>query len=176
MEKPKKNCCSGNTGCCTPKQQKQESKKFEVDFLYLDLSVCTRCQGTDKVLDEAIADVFSVLKAADYNVVVNKVNITTKELAIKYQFVSSPTIRVNGHDIDVDVKESQCESCGDLCGDSVDCRVWTYQGAEYTEPPKALIVNALLKEAYGSPVRVQKVNYVLPQNLEAFFDAMQSKK
>jgi len=52
------------------------------------------------------------------------VNITTKELAIQYQFISSPTIRVNGNDIVVELRESVCEDYGDLCGDNVDCRVW----------------------------------------------------
>lgn len=174
MNKTQKCCCSGSDDCCTPKQH--TAKKFIIDFLYLDLSICTRCQGADKALDEAIADVSHVLKAAGYDVAVNKVNITTKELAIKYQFVSSPTIRVNGHDIDVDVKESRCESCGDLCGDSVDCRVWTYQGVEYTEPPKALLINALLQEAYGAKRQPLEQDYVLPKNLENFFDSLASKK
>ena len=108
--------------------------------------------------------------------VVNKINITTKELAIEHQFVSSPTIRVNGNDIDVDVKESLCESCGDLCGENVDCRVWTYKGVEYNQPPKAMIVDAFLREAYGTPVRAEKTDYVLSHNLEVFFEAMKKKK
>lgn len=174
MANQEKGCACGS-GCCTPKQSEGAKKDFVIDFLYLDLNVCSRCQGTDKVLDEAVSDVFGVLKAAGYDVVVNKINITTRELAIQHEFVSSPTIRVNGYDIDVDVKESLCESCGDLCGENVDCRVWTYQGVEYTQPPKALIVDALLREAYGSPVRPVKSDYVLPQNLEVYFEAMQRK-
>ncbi len=46
-------------------------------------------------------------------------------------------------------KESKCESCGDLCGDDVDCRIWLYQGKEYTSPPPAMIVDAILREVYG---------------------------
>lgn len=176
MANQKSSCCSCGPGCCTPKETEQESKDFVIDFLFLDLSACTRCQGTDKALDEAVADASGVLKAAGYNVVVNKINITTRELAIQHQFISSPTIRVNGYDIDVEVKESLCECCGDLCGADVDCRVWTYKGVEYTEPPKALIIDALLREAYGSPVHTVKKDYVLPQNLKVFFEAMQNKK
>lgn len=176
MADTKNSCCSCGPGCCGPaKQGLTETKDFVIDFLYLDLNVCSRCQGTDKVLDEAVSDVFGVLKAAGYDVVVNKINITTMELAIQHEFVSSPTIRVNGYDIDVDVKETLCESCGDLCGDNVDCRVWTYKGVEYNTPPKALIVDALLREAYGSPVRPAKTDYVLPHNLEVYFEAMQRK-
>jgi len=169
MEKKKTSgCCGGGRDCCSPAVEK---KTLNIDFLYLDLSVCERCQGTDNNLDEAIKDVSKVLAAAGFEIKTNKVNITTKELAIKYEFVSSPTIRINGKDIAVDVKESTCKECGDLCGDSVDCRVWNYEGADYTEPPKELIVNAMLKEIYSVnvPASGKKVPYELPRNLEVFF-------
>jgi len=161
-------CCSGGRSCCFPDP---ERRRIEIDFLYLDLSSCTRCVGADASLDAAIADVSTVLKAAGFDVVVNKVNITSKELAIKHQLMSSPTIRVNGRDIAPDVKESPCESCGDLCGSTVDCRVWTHDGQEHTVPPKELIVNAILREVYsGAPRQAQDAGgYRLPRNLETFF-------
>ena len=167
------NCCCKSGCCCAPQQKRQ----LKIDFLYLDLDVCTRCQGTDQSLEEAVEDVSGVLKAADIDVIVNKVNINTKELAIQYKFISSPTVRVNGKDIDVEVKESLCESCGDLCGTNVDCRVWTYQGQEYTVPPKALIVNAILQEVYGNKgdAAVKDEEYTLPENLKKFFEAMETK-
>lgn len=181
-------CCSG-AGCCDAPDQKSEAqtaksetatKKILIDFLYLDLEVCTRCQGTDQVLDDAVADVQQILQAAGVSVEINKVNMNTADLAIQYQFVSSPTIRINGHDIDVDVKESLCESCGDLCGDSVDCRVWTYQGVEYNQPPKAMIINALLQAVYGAPVEQpaneENESYQLPENLKKFYEAMNKNK
>lgn len=169
-------CCSGcgcNSSCCTDKPVKKE---IVIDFLYLDLSVCERCQGTDKNLDEAISEVSSVLKAAGYDIKLNKVNIVSKELAIKYEFVSSPTIRVNGYDIACELKESSCTECGDLCGDSVDCRVWSYEGQDYIEPPKAMIVNAILKEVYSDKyIPDKKEKYTLPKNLEAFFNGLKSR-
>jgi hypothetical protein len=169
MNNEPSNCYSGKSGCCSPKQEK---KTIMIDFLYLDLSVCERCQGTENNLDDAIKEVSVVLKAAGYDIVVNKVNITSKELAIKYDFVSSPTIRINGNDIALEVKESTCKECGDLCGDNVDCRVWSYDGALYSEPPKALIVNAILKEVYAdtNTTTIKKAEYKLPHNLEVFFD------
>lgn len=50
------NNCACNTGCCGDENisQVEEGKKIMIDFLYLDLDICTRCQGTDEVLDEAI--------------------------------------------------------------------------------------------------------------------------
>lgn len=162
-------CGCGNSGCCAPKQ---EEKRLTIDFLYLDLSVCERCQGADNNLDEAIKEVSGVLKAAGYNLAINKVNITTKELAEEYEFISSPTIRIKGRDIALELKESTCKDCGDLCGDNVDCRVWIYEGIEYNEPPKEMIVNAILKAVYSEkPQNVsEKVEYKLPENLETFFN------
>jgi hypothetical protein len=171
MEK-ETSCCSCNSGCCPPKK---ENKQITIDFLYLDLSVCTRCQGTDKSLEEAISEASKLLQAAGYEIILNKVNITSEDLAYKYEFISSPTIRVNGKDIAMDVKETVCEDCGDLCGDqSVECRVWTYEGEDYNIPPKAFIINAMLMEVYaGQPVEDKKEAYVLPENLKKFYSTKQ---
>ncbi|RCX14361.1 uncharacterized protein DUF2703 [Anaerobacterium chartisolvens] len=169
--------CFCGPGCCdTPKEMKAEKKQIIIDFLFLDLSVCTRCQGADSSLDEALSEVSKVLEATGVEVVVNKINVISEELAVQHRFVSSPTIRVNGHDIQMDFKESLCESCGDLCGDEVDCRVWIYHGEEYTIPPKAMIIEALLKEVYGSNrVDKEEKEYVLPENLKHFYESMKGK-
>jgi hypothetical protein len=164
-------CCSCGGACCTPSQKE---KLVTIDFLYLDLSACRRCQGAETSLDSAINEVSGVLEAAGFGVIVNKVNITSKELAIQHRFLSSPTIRINGSDISLDVKESSCTDCGDLCGEDVDCRVWVYDGVEYNEPPKALIVNAILKEIYGEQKAKpqSREEYYLPENLRVFFDGL----
>ena len=152
-------------------------KRVVIDFLYLDLSVCEWCQGTDKSLEEALNDVSSVLQASGIEVAVNKINVTSEELAIKHKFITSPTIRVNGKDIQMEVRESLCDSCGDLCGDNVDCRVWVFNGEEYTIPPKALIIEGILKSVYGGEAADnEKTEYKLPENLKRFFDAMNEKK
>ncbi len=167
----KPGCCSCGGGCCPPEQAKNQ---IIIDFLYLDLSVCKRCQGTEDSLDQAIDQVSETLKSAGFEIVVNRINVTSKELAEKHRFLSSPTIRINGIDIDLDVKESACKECGDLCGDSVDCRVWTYEGVEYSEPPKAMIINAILKSVYSGQKKepVIKTEYKLPDNLQRFFDGL----
>ncbi|NLV59354.1 MAG: DUF2703 domain-containing protein [Clostridiales bacterium] len=165
-------CCSSGNCCGTP----QPKKPIVIDFLYLDTTVCGRCQNTEASLDEAVASVAVVLDVAGYEVTVHKVNIATRELAIRHRFVSSPTIRVNGNDIAVELKESLCEDCGDLCGDSVDCRVWVYNGVQYTSPPKELIVNAILREVYGTSHGEPKQEpYQLPENLETYFTAKARK-
>lgn len=173
-------CCSGASNCCDSKESTTAKRNINIniDFMYLDLSVCDRCQGTDESLDAALFDVTTVLKAAGIETTVNKIHIDSEKLACQLRFASSPTIRVNGHDIQMEAKESLCESCGDLCGDDVDCRVWVYQGKEYTIPPKAMIVDAILREVYGTGGKSsQKTNedFVLPDNLKRFFQSIQCK-
>lgn len=158
-------CCRSSDNCCG-----QPKNPVNIDFLYLDTTVCNRCQDTEKALDEAAASVAVVLNAAGYEVKVNKVNITTRGLAIQYQFVSSPTIRVNGNDIAVELRETVCEDCGELCCDAVDCRVWVYNGVEYTAPPKELIMDAILREVYNTKqAEPEQEPYQLPENLEKYF-------
>jgi hypothetical protein len=43
--------CGCESDCCETIQQ---NKKINIDFLYLDLSVCERCQSTEGSLEEAI--------------------------------------------------------------------------------------------------------------------------
>ncbi|MGQ9824153.1 MAG: DUF2703 domain-containing protein [Desulfotomaculales bacterium] len=153
-------------------------KRVEIEFLYLGTSVCTRCQGTEEAPEEAVDEVARVLKAAGIALTVRKIPVQSEEQAREPGFVSSPTIRVNGRDIQPEAKETLCESCGDLCGEDVDCRVWVYQGKEYTSPPKALIIDAILREVYGgapanrpAPPKAGAV----PDNLKKFFTARQKK-
>lgn len=170
------NCCSCGSGCCGAGVG-AERRQVIIDFLYLDLSVCTRCQGTDQSLEEGLQEVSKVLESAGVDVVVNKQKIATMQEAIDFKFASSPTIRVNGQDIQLDVKESLCESCGDLCGGDVDCRVWTYQGVEYTVAPKPMIVEAILRAVYGTPKEeaVETGVFQLPENLYRFFTLIEEK-
>lgn len=172
-------CCSCNSGCCTPEQNiPTEKRSINIDFLYLDLSVCAPCRGTESILDEAIKDVANILEFTGVEVVVNKVNVTNEEKAINYKFVSSPTIRINGRDIQLEVKESPCRTCSDLSGEETDCRIWVYQGREYNVPPKAMIIEAILKEVYGGNGNdnIVEQNYVIPENLKHFYSAMERKK
>lgn len=171
VENSTKCACGANSDCCAPKTKKQ----IVIDFLYLDLHTCDRCCETEKTLSEALLSVKEVLDAAGIETKINHYLIETKEDAIKHAFLASPTIRINGNDIDVNIKESQCKTCGDLCGDDVDCRVWNYQGTEYTVPPKTLIVDALLREVYAPRARVENFDYQLPSNLEKYFDALSKK-
>ena len=93
-----------------------------------------------------------MLQAAGIEVEVNKVHVATEDLARAWRFVSSPTIRVDGADIALELRESSCgsEACTDGCGDQIACRVWVHHGEEYTEPPAEMIVDAILRHVYGT--------------------------
>lgn len=155
------------------KQQQSSPRQVDVDFLFLDLNTCTRCVGTNANLEIAIDAVKQVLMLTGVQLNINKVLIDSEEKAQAHQFVTSPTIRVNGRDIALETKESRCEACTDLCGgeEGTDCRIWVYQGQEYTEAPVAMIVEALLQEVYATrKPTVTSVRYdEVPENLQNFF-------
>lgn len=165
--------CSCGSGCCTP----EAKKLLTIDFLYLDLDVCERCQSAEGNLEQALQEVSGVLESAGYQVVLNKIKILTDQMAIQHHFLSSPTIRMNGRDIDLEVQETPCKDCGDLCGDTISCRSWVYDGVAYEEPPKEMIVNAMMKAVYGSQSDQQAIEpkYILPQNLKIFFNGIKTK-
>jgi len=172
---PASSCCSGaDTSCgCSPDVDLPK-KEITIDFLYLDLSICERCIATGDTLDEALRVMAPVFETLNYSVTVNKVNITTEELAVQHRFISSPTIRVNGIDICNELVENECENCGDLAGCSVDCRVFVYEGMEYTQPPTAAIVDGILRVLYGGKTQAEQTPYELPENLINYFKGRES--
>ena len=136
----------------------KESKKLEIDFLYLDLTACGRCQATDKVLDEALDELREELKGVK-ELTVNKIRIKSDEEAKKHGFVRSPTIKINGVDIEevltgkLKVTYSYCEPCSRVCGEScseatgggTNCRTFEHNGKTYNSPPKEMIKDAIRK-------------------------------
>ena len=154
------------------KQPANPGQLLIIDFLYLDLTTCTRCRGTDRSLQAGLAAAADLLTAAGVAVEVRKVHIQSEAEAHAWRFVSSPTIRINGSDIALELRESSCgsEACADGCGDHIACRVWVFGNREYTEPPVELIVDAVLRHVYG-PLshQVEDRPYQLPENLRRFF-------
>lgn len=151
-------------------------KQVLVEYLYLDLQTCGRCISTDKVLDEVMVTLTPALEMARYAVSYRKTEMASAEIAQQYAFLSSPTIRVNGHDICRLVKENSCGCCSDISGTDVDCRVFEYEGEIYEVPPKAMLAEAILQAVFGRPDSSCSCGgYQLPDNLKDFFDGKESK-
>lgn len=171
-------CCSSTASlCCSPTPQTDGKslplpKRIAIDFLYLDLNTCERCIATGGTLDEALTALAPAFQAMNYVVDVNKVNITTKELAERYRFISSPTIRVNGVDISTELKESDCKDCGELSGCNVDCRVFVYEGEDFEQPPVAMIIDGIMRVLHGAQVQVEQKPYTIPDNLTKYFEGL----
>ncbi|WP_049981513.1 DUF2703 domain-containing protein [Halolamina rubra] len=151
-------------------------RSITVDFLYLDNESCDRCTGTEASLETALERVEPVLDTLDVGVTVRDVHVSTLEAAEATQLAVSPTIRIDGRDIQPDYLESTCESCGDLCecdGD-VDCRLWNYRGGEHSTAPVGLLVESLLEaiapkgDQRGDPREGQASQ--LSTNVREFFD------
>ncbi len=125
-------------------KNKSQLKNINIQLLYLDLDVCEPCQATDSNLTIALDDVSELLEKTGYRINLEKIHIDTEQSAIQYQFLSSPTIRVNGHDIQLDYKEDHCSTCSSLTNESsIDCRTWVYEGKEYHAPPKEMIIDSV---------------------------------
>jgi Domain of unknown function (DUF2703) len=180
----KRSCSTGGCGCSSTAEQNQagaqtEKRRIEIDFLYLDLDVCSPCRSTESNIEEALKEVSGILQATGVEVVVNKTHVQSLEQAVELGFLSSPTLRINGRDLQLEFKENYCATCSQVSGTETDCRVWLYHGQEYSAPPKAMIVEAVLREVYGgAPSEGAKI--VRPENalenLARFFEAKRRKE
>lgn len=147
-----------------------------VDFLYLDNKSCERCMGTENALEAALERIEPILESMDVGITVRDIHVSTLDAAESTQLAVSPTIRINGRDIQPDYIENTCNSCGDLCAceDDVDCRLWQYRGEEHSTAPIGLIVESLVQAiapngAESSESRRNRV-YHLSSNVRDFFE------
>ena len=164
-------------GCCCGQMptDKNTKKLFRIEYLYLDLKTCDRCMDTDKLLDEVVEVIKPALQLAGYEVRYRKHEMSTEQIAQRFEFVSSPTIRVNGVDIFGDVIENDCGCCGDIAGVAVDCRAYEIDGQIYDVPTKQMLAKALLKSIDKRPP-CNKPEYMMPDNLKRFFEGKANKQ
>lgn len=125
------------------------SNAIELDFLYLDLSHCERCSGTEKAVEQAIEAAEPALMALGYSIALRRVQIISAEHAREESFALSPTVRVNGTDIQPEKFHGGCRECSDLCGcpDGMACREWQWEGRRSLTPPVAMIVHHVIAAA-----------------------------
>jgi hypothetical protein len=124
----------------------------DIELLFLDLNTCARCQGTDANLDAAVDQVRRELEAQGLTVRLQRRHVTSEAEALALGFEISPTIRVNGRDIQLDWHASPCAPCTQLAGshEAVDCRIWQWQGEEHASAPVAMIAEAI-RQAVAEP-------------------------
>ena len=177
-------------GCCSQSNSNDNrntgTSDLLVQFLFLDEDVCKPCSGTAQALDEAVEITSAPLAAMGINLKVEKVHVVDKEEAVAQKLLTSPTIRINGNDIDPALTEGECGTCGDLAGGTttVNCRTWEWRGEFYQNAPVGKIVEAIMDAAVSTTKKqtaccsgeVTEDDYIIPENLEAFFVARQNNE
>lgn len=155
--------------------EQMSRKILQVDLLVIDLNTCKRCVPTGDQLKVAVNLLTPVAEILGIDLRYHEIVVQTPEEAKDHALFSSPTIRLNGRDIAQDIRESECESCGDLTlnNTSVDCREWHYRGKVYPAAPVPLLIEAIM----GSMLNIDEISMVvptpleeLPENLQRYFD------
>ena len=161
---------------CSDDKYKGRKKTVVVEFLYLDLVVCDRCQGADQRVAKAVERCKPVLEACGYELRLQCVLIDNEMLAEQYRFYSSPTVRVNGVDVCPSIEENDCDCCRDISDFDVKCRLFPFNGTYYEVPPTDMLVRNIMETVLGGKVaHPEDEPYVLPENLAGFFAGKRRK-
>jgi hypothetical protein len=99
-----------------------------IEFLYYD-----DCPGYPEALDI----LKEVLSEEHVKVEVNMIRVMNEDEAKRLKFIGSPTIRINGEDVEPGIEQS-AEFRGH-------CRVYFYHEQVFEWPPKEMIREALKK-------------------------------
>jgi hypothetical protein len=148
-------------------------KILNIDLLVVDLSTCKRCVPTGDQLRAAVRLLAPVAEALGIEFRHHEIVVQTPQEAKDRALLSSPTIRVNGRDIAQDIRESLCESCGDLTNNNtkVDCREWHYRGKVYFAAPLPMLIESIMGAMLNidAPPVIPEPLEELPENLQRYF-------
>lgn len=169
-------CCSDSGYPCSDDPHMGYKKLIVVDFLYLDLKTCDRCTGADERVFKAVEACKPILSACGYNIILNQIFVEDEAMAERFDFYSSPTIRVNGIDICPSIQENDCSCCSDISGTDVTCRLFPFNGQLYEVPPTDMIISAIMKTAITEAKAPAAGEYVIPENLRAFFEGKRAQQ
>lgn len=103
------------------------NKRNVIEILYTD--ECPYWKETLKLIQDA-------LREAKMQLTVKTTKISSIEEAKRLSFPGSPTVRINGVDIDRTMKAAQ---------GYVGCRIYRYKGTAREFPPKEMVKSALEK-------------------------------
>lgn len=156
-------------------------RTVSVDFLFLDREVCERCGDAETSIHAALDWTAELLDDLGVGVVLRYVHVESEAHARQTSFEISPTIRIDGRDVQPEYVSSPCEPCGERCGCGegfdddtfIECRSWLFRGEEYETPPVEFLVEELLRAGLESPRpgggSRGDGHYRLPENLRRFF-------
>jgi len=91
---------------------------------------------------EALKLIESVVRESRMEISIKNTKVSSVTEAKRLKFPGSPTVRINGVDIDPAVKETE---------GYVGCRIYRYKGRMYEYPPREMI-----KSALGSMVKEKR--------------------
>jgi hypothetical protein len=120
-------------------------RDVRVEFLYLDRETCERCRGAEAAVESALAAVRPALALAGAGVVLDRVHVDSAATAERVGLEVSPTVRVDGRDVQPDFDTSACDCAGD---ESVPCRLWRDGERMRERAPAGLVADAVLSAAY----------------------------
>jgi hypothetical protein len=156
---------SGNL-CAVPADGgwNEEIRVLNIELVVIDLTVCARCVPTGDQLENAVRLLTPVAEAMGIELKYRAIVVQSEDEAKQHALLSSPTIRINGRDIAQDIRESVCESCGDLTENNtlVDCREWHYRGKVYSSAPLPMLLEVVM----GAMLNIDQEPPVAPAPLE----------
>lgn len=102
-------------------------KKLNIQLLHSE-----SCHSYQK----ALAEIYKARDEFGLMAEVEVILVDSQEKALDYKFLGSPTIKINGTDL-----EPELEATGNFTTDA--CRAYFYEGSLYDYPPKEMLINAL---------------------------------
>lgn len=103
--------------------------KNVIEVLYTE--ACPFWKDVLKTIEE-------ILRESKIEALVKMVKVSSEEEAKRLRFPGSPTVRINGVDIDPMAKETT---------GAIGCRVYMYEGKMYEYPPRDMIEKAVKRLA-----------------------------
>lgn len=161
-----------------PSPEMTSVETITVEFLYLDREKCRRCRGTAKALSEAISHVAPLFEQIDVAIHRRDIHIQSERAARVNSLEISPTVRIDGQDIQPARFHSACDSSAALqetgAEDPIDCREWHYRNQRSSTPPVALFVEELLYSVVNATASRREDDYQLSSNVANCFDETES--
>jgi hypothetical protein len=144
-----------------------------LELFALDTAACSPCVSAMANLHAAAAALSRELTGSGYIVATRVIVLEDTAHAALLGISSSPTVRVNGHDIALDVLEESCPSCSSVAGTTIDCRTYEWDGQRFDHPPVPLIVDAVHQHLVSGARRAatQTLAASQPTSVERFLNA-----